>query len=1116
MSQSIRKVARIAAYCVLAAAGSTTWLQASAQQLPLSQSPAGSAREPAPNVIVSVDDSNSMGTTGIATLKSALTQTFSASNVEDGRIRLAWQSMNGCNNFSGSCSPDNRMKPLQGTHRSNFMTWVSGIGMNGGTPGHLMMFNAGEYLKGPLGTNSPWADQPGAASPTYLSCRKSFHIYMTDGAHNSGFTGKTGKWSDQIDTSGSDGGARIAPGGNSDGRTQTLPDGTVYDITSPQTQLYRDSWGVGTSTLSTLSDLAFHYWSTDLQPSLTDNVRMSPKTQWPAENFGSGTSLTSYWNPRNNPATWQHMVTYSIGFDPDGSGPAAGADAWTGSPTWGGDTFANLGPLISGAASWPSPFCGAAGNTACDGQLTTTGGYNFRENQRKTELWHMALNSRGRFIPAPNADALVTAFQGILSDILKQTANPMVSIATASTRLRANDFVYIAGYQSDRWSGQLGAYAITAGTNVVASSPTWVATTYLDASTSTIPGRLIATSNITGTAARSFVAGSLTSTQLTLLGSTTTIQNQVINYVRGDRSQEVQYGGSLRNRDSRLGDIVNSNIWLTGKPARLTFEHNGHANFRSSSTAAARSATLYVGANDGMLHAFAATTGTERFAYIPRAALSNLSEFSLVTYGHRYFVDGHPFTGDVDVSYTTGTSSVADRRTVLVSGLGAGGRGYFVLDVTNPDAYNSSNIGSLVIVDKTLPATTPTTAGSTEAHDLGHVFATPVVDPVSNNRSEQIVKLNNGRWAVLMGNGVNSANERPVLLIQYLDGSKELLRIVADSTTGQGNGLSAPRPLDIDGNGTADVVYAGDLKGKVWKFDLSHGIDTSWGVAKFSGTGGDSTCKGVATCVPLFQATDGAGNTQAITTAPLWMAHPQGGIQVLVGTGINVTDSHRSNTSTQTIYSVWDKARYTKPAGSAVVVPVDQDRISASVRTMLVTQTVASAVTSTLSGATTSTDYFNTSQNEVTYSWTVSAAKRGWFMDLPASRERVINHPQIYEGQKALISTHVPKLGATGETCDFDTVTEDNWINVLNMISGKPSSIPVFSVSDTTMNLNQATRTRIGSGEYITINRNDGGKDLITLKDCGEGSASGTACTENKKLNTSTVPGARADWREIR
>lgn len=1079
----------------------------SAAQLVLSQSPAGSAREPAPNVIVSVDDSNSMGTTGIATLKSALTQTFSASNVEDGRIRLAWQSMNGCNNFSGTCSPDNRMKSLQGTHRTNFMTWVNTIGMNGGTPGHLMMFNAGEYLKAPLSSTGPWADQPGAVSPTYLSCRKSFHIYMTDGAHNSGWTGV----GTQIDTAGVSSGPRLASGGNADGRAQVLPDGTAYDITSPQTRLYRDSWGQGTSTLSTLADLAFYYWATDLQPTLNNDVRKSPKEQWPAESFGSSTTLTSYWNPRNNPARWQHMVTYSIGFDPDGTGPTAGADSWTGSPTWGGDTFNNLGPLIDGTAQWPSPFCGTDNNTACDGSL-----YNTRANERKTELWHVALNSRGRFVPAPNADALVSAFQGILSDILKQTANPMVSIATASSRLRADDFVYIAGYKSDRWSGELGAYAITAGTNTVASSPTWVATSTLDASTATVPSRLIATSNVGGTAAVSFVAGSLTTTQLSLLGSTTTIQQQVIDYVRGTRSQEVQYGGTLRNRDSRLGDIVNSNIWLTGKPTRLTFEHNGHSAFRTSSTAAARSATLYVGANDGMLHAFAATTGAERFAYIPRAAMSSLSDFTQVTYGHRYFVDGHPFTGDADLSYTTGTTTTANWKTVLVSGLGAGGRGYFVLDVTTPNDYTSANIGSMVLVDMTLAGSTPSTTGTTANHDLGHVFATPVVDPISNNRSEQIVKLNNGRWAVIMGNGINSANERPVLLIQYLDGTKGLLRIVANSTTGQGNGLSAPRVLDIDGNGTADVVYAGDLKGNVWKFDLSHSNETDWGVAKFSGTVGDSTCKGVSTCVPLFQATDGAGNAQAITAAPLWMAHPQGGIQVLVGTGINVTDSHRGNTSTQTIYSVWDKSRYNKPTGSAVVIPLDQDRISTSVRSMLVTQTVASAVTSTIGGTTSTTDYYNTSQNDVTYSWTVSTAKRGWFMDLPASRERVLSHPQIYEGQKVLVSTHVPKLGATGETCDFDTVTEDNWINILNMISGKPSAVPVFSVSDTTMNMQKATRTRIGSGEYITINRNDGGKDLISLKDCGEGSASGTACTENKKLNTSTVPGARADWREVR
>lgn len=971
------------------------------------------------------------------------------------------------------------------------------------TPSHQMLDRSGQYL-GTSGQYGPYRSFPGSSTDsTELSCRKSFNIFMTDGAWNT--FQQAPYW---------DGNQVARGGGNADGSAKTFPDGTSYTPFTAQTNLYSDTWGIGT--LSTLSDLAFHYWSTDLQPGLTDNVRKSITNTGP-ETIG-GTTLEEYWNPKNNPANWQHMVTYAIGFNTQ-------ATTWLGNPTY---TVANGmygGPgyhgLVNGTATWVSPLCRAApgnpdtvgGNVACDNAI---GKFNARANYRSSELWHMALNGRGKFVPAPNAASLVTAFNEILDDILTQTASPLVSIATSSSRLRADDTVYIAGYDSERWSGQLGGYAITAGTNVVASSPSWVVTSYLDASTSTIPSRLIATANDAGTAARSFVAGSLTTAQLSLLGSTTTLQSQLINYTRGDRSQEGQYGGSLRNRASRLGDIINSNIWLTGKPTRLTFEHNGHLAFRSSSTAATRSATLYVGANDGMLHAFNAADGVERFAYIPKAALPKLSEYASASYAHSYSVDGHPFTGDADLSFTTGTTTTANWKTVLVSGLGAGGRGYFVLDVTNPNGYNSSNVGSLVIVDKTLPATTPSTAGTTESHDLGHIFATPVVDPISNNRSEQIVKLNNGRWAVIMGNGVNSANERPVLLIQYLDGTKGLLRIVANSSTGQGNGLSAPRILDIDGNGTADVVYAGDLKGNVWKFDLSHSSQSSWGVAKFSGTSGDTTCKNATTCVPLFQATDSAGNAQPITSAPLWMAHPIGGIQVLVGTGINVTDSHRSNTSTQTLYSVWDKARYAKPTSSSVVIPLDQQRISGSVRSMLVTQTVASAVTSTLSGTTTDTDYFNSSENDVPYSWTSIAAKRGWFMDLPASRERVLNHPQIFEGQKVLITSHVPKLGASGETCDFDTVTEDNWINVLNMISGKPSSSPVFSVSDTSMNLTKSTRTRIGSGEYITINRNDGGKDIITLEDCGAGSASGTACTDKTKLNSSTVPGARADWREIR
>lgn len=1084
-----------------------------AAQKSLAQSPAGAAREPAPNVIVSVDDSGSMGAAGIATLKAALTQTFASSNVADDRVRLAWQSMNRCRGIPSSdaaCGSLNGMKRLSGTHRSNFMTWVNGLTASGPTPSHIMVDEAGKYLSATnLGADSPWASNPGTTELPLLSCRKSFHIFMTDGNWNGKSLYADDNYKDAVDTSNN---RIIRGGGNADGTAKTLPDNTAYSVTSDQTRLYRDSWG--SASISTLSDVAFHYWSTDLQPSLTNNVRKSPKDQLPDENFGTTAdpaNLETYWNPRNNPATWQHMVNYSIGFN--------AAASWQGSPTWAGDTFTGLAPLIRGDTSWPTPLCGdnnsGTGNKPCDkGTGYFTASASPLSDARMKELWHMALNSRGRFVPAPDAQALVDAFQGIMGDILSQTANPLVSIATSSSRLRTDGSVYVAGFTSERWSGELGAYTVTAGTNAVAATPSWTASTSLDTSTFSVSNRLVITAfDATPTVARSFVWGSLSTAQQAAIKGADgdTVGAQRVNFIRGDRSQETQNGGALRRRDSRLGDIINSNIWLTGKPSRMSFEHNGHATFRS--TYASRTPTLYVGANDGMLHAFDATTGTERLAYVPLAAYPNLREYTLASYGHKYFVDGHPFSGDADVSFTTATTTVADWRTLLVSGLGGGGRGYFILDVTSPGAFSTASL----VIDKSFPGSVTST--TTEKNDIGHIYSLPVVDPVSGSRSEQIVKLNNQRWAVVMGNGVNSYNERPVLLIQYLDGDRSLKRIIANSTTGGGNGLSAPRLIDINGNGTMDIAYAGDLLGNVWKFNLTSTSDANWGVSDW--TGGTTYCSNATTCSPLFVAVDGSNNRQPITAAPLWMAHPMGGIQVLVGTGINVTESDRSNTSTQSIYSVWDKGLYSA-ASTGVVTVVDQGNISATdTRSSLVTQTVLTAVTTTVAATTTttvSTDYYNTSQNNVTYSWTVSTAKRGWFMDLPESRERVLSNPQIFEGQKIIVSSHIPKLGATGETCDFDTVTEDNWINVLNMITGKPAVAQVFNSTDPVLNANlkYATRTRFGSGEYVSINKNNGGLDLISLKNDDPSCPQGQLCTDKKTLTTGTVPGARADWREIR
>ncbi len=397
-----------------------------AAPLNLAQSPAALGREPAPNVIVSVDDSGSMGFEGIATLQAVLRQTFSAANVPDDRVRLAWQSMNRCAGIpsgSAACNGQNAMARLSGVHRINFLNWVDRLTPNNQTPSHLMIDEAGKYLsRTDLGVHSPWASNPGVTEAPVLSCRKSFHIFMTDGAWN------TAPYNSR-DAAGLDD-QYIVRGGNTDNTSLTLPDGVKYDTASPQTRLYRDNWG--TSYVSSLSDLAFYYWSRDLQPGLANNVRPSPKTQWPRQNFGTDkhpAELDAYWNPRNDPATWQHMVTYTVGFK-----DAAG---WTGQPVWNGNTFNNLGGLINGDTSWPSPFClvFSDNNRPCDSAFNLS--WLTRENERKVELWHAALNSRGRFVPAINNTALLDAFQGILDDILHQTSQPLVSIASSSNRSRA-------------------------------------------------------------------------------------------------------------------------------------------------------------------------------------------------------------------------------------------------------------------------------------------------------------------------------------------------------------------------------------------------------------------------------------------------------------------------------------------------------------------------------------------------------------------------------------------------------------------------------------------------------------------------------------------------------
>ena len=1041
--------------------------------LTFADAPAGSAsKEPAPNVIVSVDNSGSMGDTGILALKNALKATFAADFIADGRIRLAYQAMWGCAensttpNFDpakdNSCGAFVPMASLagsstaeDGSHRRKFFKWIETLNDNSNTPTHMMMYNAGEYLK-VTGDKNPWNAVPGIADSKPIACRRAYHILMTDGGWNyyndmPMFNGETGKtivetFDQHLD--------------NADGTQKTLPDGIIYDPTSAESRIYKDPWGRQTvdaggnaiywkgsngteystkdacrdahsrvergtcaeydkdynytwyDVVPTLSDMAFHYWSTDLQPGLKSsdplkNVQPIIKKSGD-ENFsanGKSQIISEYWNPKNDPATWRHMTTFTIGFNNAATWPTIPTDPVFGTNTFDGD----FDKLVVGDKTWVNPI---------QPNLPTPKGWYLNkiytdkypsrtsiEDPRQQELWHMALNSRGKFFPAKTADDLKAAFGDILRNIIEDTSKPITSYsASSSSVISSSAYLYRAGYDANGWKGYIESFKIAKGTGAGSANTGWggatdTTATKLDALTVTAANRKIYTAKQGTGSVIPFLFDSLHADQQALFKKTgdsgDTPATNRINFIRGERSLE---GGTsakpFRTRGSRHGDVVNSALWYVGAPAG-GFDLKGYSAFATAQKS--RTPMLYVGANDGMLHGFSATDGTEKIAYIPQGLLKNLPALTEPGYTHKYYVDGSPFTGDVN----TGSDASPAWKTMLAGTLGAGGKGYFVLNVTTP-----GDATGLVITDQT---------SSTDA-DVGHIFGTPVPAEFNPQRSLQIAKMNNDRWALITGNGYNSTNGRPVLLIQYLSGTGASLEKITAASTGANatdNGLSTPRPVDLNGDGTVDVIYAGDLKGNMWKFDVSNKVPTgNWGVA----LGGN----------PLYIAKDSTDTRQPITSAPNVRTNKSvGGMMVAFGTGRNVTDGDRSDrTSVQTVYAVLDETKYTlegtgtnKGKVKAVTSPKPttvSSRTSPTAHGDLVPRTFNTA---NINGEGRSSDEvfwnMNDSENESNkLKYAGADKKRGWYFDLPVGGERVLTMPTFYDGSNVLnITSTVPASG---------------------------------------------------------------------------------------------------------
>jgi type IV pilus assembly protein PilY1 len=486
-------------------------------------------------------------------------------------------------------------------------------------------------------------------------------------------------------------------------------------------------------------------------------------------------------------------------------------------------------------------------------------------------LTNESYNRASNYFTANQADKMYSALSAAFAKIANEKLGAGSSLASNSTKLDTTTRIYQALFSNGTWMGQLSAQDLDDTTGQPNGVTSWNAGQKM-------PGPTARTIYVNaGGTARVWNAGNMTSAQVTAftftgIGAGTT--QDVIDYFRGDQVNEESNTASgakqifrvrtpASNWSPALGDIVNSTPIFVGAPNPALYigaTFSGASAYGAFATAkAGRTPAIWVGANDGMLHAFDAGTsasgGTELYAFIPNQVIMNgLAQYANPDYVHKYFVDGEMAVADV---YDTGTSSW---RTVLVGTLGRGGPGVFALDVTNPNS-------PIFLWEK----------GPSAISVLGRNIGRPVIAQVAD-----------GDWRVILGNGVDSTAGAQLVMIGAIGGSVTTMQ--AESTSG--NGLSAVLARDNNGDGFVDTAYAGDLQGNLWKF---------------------GSLTGTITATKLFQtptnlaASFAPFDHQRITAAPFVARDPQTSVTwVFFGTGQFLNSGDIISTSSQSWYGIKD------------------------------------------------------------------------------------------------------------------------------------------------------------------------------------------------------------------
>lgn len=707
-----------------------------------------------------------------------------------------------------------------GTQKTEFFKRLYSTSGGSNTPLRPALVRAGRYFANKLS---------GQSDPMQYSCQRNYTILSTDGYWNQ----------------------PTATPYRLDGSTEVGNTDAGDDVDLPMRDAINNGAGVGT----TLADVAQYYYVTDLRTSALGNCNGSVANQDVCENkVPTDTKDT-------NPA--QHMTTFTMGLGLSGT--------LTYDKNYETQRSGDFYDIKQGTKVWPDPI-------------------NNDTLERIDDLWHAAVNGRGTYYSASNSAEMAASLVDALTKIDAATGSSAAAATSSLTPSAGDDWLFIPLYTTKTWDGTVNAFKIDTATGAVLTpnSPIWSAADRIRGQ----GGRQIKfksgsslvefnEENLTRAGKLSLFQGLCTAGSEKLSQCTTmntdakakATATNLISFLAGDttyeQSAESDTDKVFRTRKSPLGDIVNgAPVYVKKSP--LNYSANNHSAYVHSTATDRPYGVLYVGANDGMLHAIKVTDnasdptgGTELWAYVPSMVMANMYVLADTAYEskHRFFVDGAPVVSDL----YDGTNW----RTILVGGLGKGGRGYYALDITDPAS--------------------PLPLWEFTETNLGYSYGNPVV---TQDKS--------GRWVVMFTSGYNNVSPGDGGGYLYVVDALTGVPVSTLATkVGLNNVGTAATPsnlgkinvwVDDDQVGMASRAYGGDMLGNVWRFDFDDNIAPS---------GKEAT---------LLAQT--AGSSQPITTKPVLTEIIDGNYRyavVSVATGRYLGTTDVGDKSLQSIYTFKDE-----------------------------------------------------------------------------------------------------------------------------------------------------------------------------------------------------------------